>query len=497
MNKPPLFVLWFKRDLRLRDNRALKLAIEATQAEAGARLLLLYVFEPSLLADPHYDLRHWRFVTESLADLNQQLGKLSPTPTPESPAELPEAAQVVVCQREVVELLADLAQQYTLRGLYAHQETGLRLTYQRDQAVAAFCQQYGMGWHQFRADGTIRKLADRRSWQPRYYATMAAPKQQPDWAALPALCLPAPAGAPWVGPPLPAAWAVPDAAFQAGGEHAAQQCLGSFLAERVVGYVEALPNPLASRTHGSRLSPYLAWGCLSTRQVVQGLARAQQAAQAAGQAARRADLRAFGHRLLARGYFIQQFERNAAMETDNIRPASAALARRTDAAQYVAWRDGRTGYPLVDASMRCLRHTGYLNFRMRCLLISFLTHHLFQDWRVGDHHLARLFTDFEPGIHYSQLQLQASTDYQPVVRIYNPVKQSQEHDPEGTFIREWVPELANCTAAEIHEPWKLSAAAQQRAGVVIGRDYPAPIIDALATGRAARQALHRPREARA
>ena len=147
--------------------------------------------------------------------------------------------------------------------------------------------------------------------------------------------------------------------------------------------------------------------------------------------------------------------------------------------------------------MRKVRPYSVQIYSTTSLLISFLTHHLFQDWRAGDHHPARLFTDFEPGIHYSQLQLQASTDYQPVVRIYNPVKQSREHDPEGTFIREWVPELANCTAAEIHEPWKLSAAAQQRAGVVIGRDYPTPIIDALATGRAARQALYRPREARA
>ena len=502
MVKQPLFIMWFKRDLRLRDNRALKMAIEATQAVPGARLLLLYVFEPSLLADPHYDLRHWRFVTESLSDLNQQLRQVGPA-TPLALSEWPtaptadlraastrEAGQIIIAQREVVELLTELTQTYALRGLYSHQETGLRLTYLRDQAVAAFCQQHGTAWHEFNQNGVIRRLTQRKEWRPRYYARMNQPQQHPDLAALANVALPTAALTPCLGPSLPAKWRQPAAGFQAGGEEEAHQWLNSFLTERVDHYIASLPNPLASRTGGSRLSPYLAWGCLSTRQVVQAQGRAAQAARAQRLSARATELSGFAHRLLAQSYFIQQFESDDRLEFENMNPAFNALEKNVNATHLAAWAAGRTGYPLVDACMRCLAQTGYVNFRMRALLLSFLTHHLFQDWKPGALHLARLFLDFEPGIHYSQMQMQSGMDYQPIVRMYNPVKQSREHDPEGTFIREWVPELAGCSARAIHEPWKMTAAVQQQVGVVIGRDYPAPLVDIVATGRVARTALY-------
>jgi len=508
MHKLPLFIMWFKRDLRLRDNQALRAAVAATQAIVGARLLLLYVFEPTLLADPHYDLRHWRFVAESLADLNRQLRRVGPA-TPLALSEWPNAlasdlgaaavaraAQVIVVQREMVELLTELAQRYALQGLYSHQETGLRITCQRDQAVAAWGRQHGVGWHQFRTNGVIRRLTQRAAWRPRYHASMAGPQQHPNLPALRALALRPDELVAAPGPALPASWAQPVAAFQAGGETVAHEYLHSFLTERVDHYIESLPSPLASRTGGSRLSPYLAWGCLSTRQVVQAQERAKQAARAHQLPARVTELNGFANRLLPQSYFIQQFESNDHMEFDNIRSACNMLHKHVNEVHYAAWRDGRTGYPLIDACMRCLYQTGYVNFRMRALLISFLTHHLFQDWRAGARHLASLFTDFEPGIHYSQVQMQAGMDYQPVVRVYNPIKQSQENDPEGVFIREWVPELARCPAPAIHQPWQMPAATQRHLGIVIGQDYPAPVVEVVATGKAARAALYQLRAAR-
>jgi deoxyribodipyrimidine photo-lyase len=146
--------------------------------------------------------------------------------------------------------------------------------------------------------------------------------------------------------------------------------------------------------------------------------------------------------------------------------------------------------------MRCLGQTGYLNFRMRALVTSFLTHHLFQHWQAGGWHLARQFTDFEPGIHYSQLQLQSgilASDRQPV-RIYNPVKQSKEHDPEGVFIKQWIPELAACPTAYIHEPWTIPLEEQAAIHLRIGIDYPVPIIDIKTTSRHARTQLYQPRQ---
>ena len=456
-----LQIVWFKRDLRVQDHRALALACQ------HGPVLPLFVVEPHLWRQPDMSARQWAFVAECLTTLRADLASLG--------------QPLIIRVGDVVDVLDRARQRFGVFTLWSHEETGNGWTYARDQHVAAWAKRCRIQWREERQAGVIRRLKKRDGWAKRWDAFMAEDATPPP-TALPPLsdidmgAIPCAADIGLAPDPCPER--------QAGGRGASATLLESFLNTRGAPYRKAMSNPISGAAHCSRLSPHLSWGTLSMREVAQATWARQRQLKAAGiKTSWNGAMSSFESRLHWRDHFMQKLEDEPALEFRNLHPAYDGLRPTVpDEARLSAWRSGQTGFPFVDACMRSLLATGWINFRMRAMLMAVASYHLWLDWRKPGEHLARLFTDYEPGIHWPQAQMQSGTTGINTVRIYNPVKQGYDQDPQGVFVRQWIPEIAHIPTEYIHEPWKWEGA-----NSVLDKTYPIPIVDHLTAGRYARQ----------
>ena len=469
-----LAIVWFKRDLRIRDHAPL------AAAASFKRSIGLFLIEPDWLRSAECDERHVAYVLASLRSLRIDLAARG----------LPFCVLVA----SACEALESLRVQAGRVALLSHEETGTGWSYQRDRDVRRWCKLHAVTWHEWTQTGVVRRLKSRRGWASQWTQRMNQPQADslrvrfsaasilegsPGLRALAETPIPTLSELGFQTPS--ASWV--EALEVNAGERAASVRLHQFLNGGAVGYRRALSSPLSAEEGCSRLSVYLAFGNLSMRTVHQATEARIAECGHTGDAELARGLRGFASRLRWHCHFMQKLEDEPSIEFQNfsrahdgLRPGDGNALDDDSERRLQAWAEGRTGYPMVDACMRSLCATGWINFRMRAMLVSFASYHLWLHWRRTGLHLARQFLDFEPGIHWSQMQMQSGTTAINTLRIYSPTKQAQDQDPEGIFIRRWVPELARVPLEFLAQPWQMNEAQQRSAACVIGRDYPEPIV---------------------
>jgi deoxyribodipyrimidine photo-lyase len=457
-------LVWLKRDLRWLDHAPL------AGASMQGPIRVVYIVEPGLWAQPDVSLQHFEFIAESLHDLHIELQRQS--------------GAVEVHYGNAVEVFEQIWQEGAFPRIHSHQETGNSWTYKRDLAVAAWCQSKGVSWQESAQFGVVRGLKDRNRWQRAWEQHMGAPRSSPGpmrfWRSYPShsLRMDTPAGLAHSAPKR-----------QRGGRGQATLVLQEFLETRSEQYRGGISSPRLAPNACSRLSVYLAYGCLSMREVVQ--ASRARLAELPAQSRQRLGLQSFLSRLYWHCHFIQKLESEPEIEWQNMHRGYDGLREEDfNLRHFEALQAGATGWPMVDACVTMLGETGWLNFRMRAMLVSVASYPLWLHWRPVGEWLARQFLDYEPGIHWSQMQMQAGTTGINTTRVYNPIKQAQDHDPRGDFVRFWLPHLRGVPSTWIFEPWRLPAGAGLDISRRDARPIPQPVVDLAAATKLAKQRLY-------
>lgn len=441
---------WIRRDLRLSDNQALTAALDH-----ATRIVPVFVLDPFLLeTSPYVGEKRKAFLFEGLRVLDAALQARGSRlivrhGRPEATLEklLDESgADTIFAEADVSPYaqrrdrrVADRLPLQLTSGLIAHPPDAVR-----------------------RADGGFYVVYSpyRRRW------STLTPPMRDDLAPAPDR-LPAPEVE---SDEIPGAPVLPDSVPFPPGEREARRRLKVFAEEKMPDYDEGRDRMDQDAT--SRLSPYLRFGMLSVREAI------VTAREAASQGAERG-ARTWLDELVWREFYGQILYHHPRVRRGSFREKYQGLAWKNDEADFEAWREGTTGYPVVDAGMRQLRASGWMHNRARMIVASFLTKDLLINWQWGERYFMQQLVDGDPAANNGGWQWAAGTgtDAAPYFRIFNPVSQGKKHDPEGDYVRRWVPELEDVPLEYVHEPWTMPHDVQQAAGCVIGEDYPVPIVD--------------------
>ncbi len=478
-------LVWLRRDLRVDDHAALHQALKSAR-----RVWCAFVFDSAILDPlPRAD-RRVEFLRDSLAVLDAELRALA-----ESHGVAGAAGVGLICRHgAAAEELPALAAQLGVQAVYAsHDDDPYALS--RDAQVRGRLADLGIAMHTLK-DHVVFERSEILTGSGTPYGVFTPYKNS--WLrALAAQPLDAGPLAPRPVAPLAAALAplpaqaqalglrvgVPDLnalGFQPTNLHTlrlpagcvgAQELLADFLHERIDRYHDTRNFPAVKGP--SYLSTHLRFGTVSVRQ----LAREAWSRMQAGSAGAEVWL----SELIWRDFYHQVLHHHPRVVTQAFKPEYDRIRWETGKAAealFAAWCEGRTGYPLVDAAMHQLNDTGYMHNRLRMVVASFLTKDLGLDWRRGEAYFAEKLNDFDLAANNGGWQWAASSgcDAQPYFRIFNPVSQSEKFDPQGRFIRRYLPALASLPDAALHAPWQARPVDLTAAGVVLGRDYPVPIV---------------------
>ena len=447
-------LVWFKKDLRTYDNEAL---CEALKTE---NVIPIFVVEPDLWKLPDHSSRQWEFVRECLIDLNNSLSDIG--------------LKLIIRVGNIQDVIKEFMKIFIVKGIYSHEETGIEWTFKRDQDLRRYTKNENINWYEYRQFGVFRGLKTRKSWSQKWEQHMSQelindPRRVNYFIDIPSHNLPSSKSL---------KFNLDKCSHRIkGGRKQGLHKLDEFLKYKIDNYQYSLSSPLKAFDGCSRLSPYLTWGCLSIREVVQTIRKTKKRGS-----------RAIDSRLHWHCHFIQKLESEPELENRKYHPHMSGI-RKSNQIFLKAWSQGLTGIPFIDACMRSLNSHGWINFRMRAMLMSFASYQLWLPWQESGLCLARKFIDYEPGIHWTQCQMQSGTTSINTIRIYNPIKQGYDHDPEGIFIRTWVKELQYLPSKFIHEPWEIDLFRQNDSSFVLGKNYPLPIVDPIISTKTARAKL--------